>query len=1042
MSSPDILIITAANAAQARGYERQLRWRRTRGALGPEVVTRVVPDTDGRRIGSGASTLLALRAAAILLHARRPGARSMTELFKGVAIAVIHSGGDSRRLPAYAALGKAFTPLPALGPDGLPTTMFDEVLRELSAAARRTERTARPGGGDGQSGWRPGAVVASGDLLVGGVRLPPAGEAPSAIAESEVTFLAAPRPMETATRHGVFVTDDAGRLLDFLQKPSATTARRRGAVRPGRGRAAWPLVDTGVVSLSPRGIARWLVAAGVSLGRRGIETRGILREVERGTAPPIDLYLHLFACFAERIDAEQYCNDCAIDGPSARRNLLAMRQTLRRSSVRVEQLERAAFFHVGTTRELLDRSTAEASANEPIHRSGRTASAWRSQASGPCLIGSVITGALHGGRRSVIEGCELDGETVLEGDNLLVGIPRGAGRLVLPRGAGLAALPVGADRWAVLAFSDADDFKTSVRDGGTIAGAGVKERVQADPELWRGVAAVDDDCSAFDLRLWVVGSLRESLASASEFLVSSKRSRHEWLRWRAQPRASLRELLARVNHSRLIAQRSELATRGALATLDRAVENPGVDCEALRRLLDAQSPLHTAERASAAAQLERYARASDSPLRAARALFVASAIEPALPRRGNRLKSDLDVRAQRRRAEAFECIARGVAESVPPPDNALHLRGAVGGRVVVSSPARIDLAGGWSDTPPICNLYGGRVVNTAVSLEGRAPIVVAITRIAEPVIRIRSVDANVAVEVSDLLALRAFRDPSDPTALARAALCLMGFAPAGANASLARHLERAGGGIELEMSSSLPRGSGLGTSSILAAALIRALASLRGDRSSRDEVIERTSATEQMIATRGGWQDQVGGIVPGFKFATTEPGARQRPVVHAVDMPRAFEAELHSRSVLLFTGVRRMARGILETVVARVVGGEREAVEAIAELRDNAVAMRYALQDRDLEAVASELSRYGRLKRTVDPASSLRAVDAFVAAHRRDIAGWSFCGAGGGGFVLLLAHSASGASRLRRVLSRDPFHPRARSFKFDFDRVGATVSVE
>jgi len=1026
--------------------------------LGPETTTLVVPDSDGRRIGSGASTFLALRAAAAVLHARSPQVRSLIALFASASVAVIHSGGDSRRLPAYAAIGKVFTPLPAIGPDSLPTTMLDEVLRELRGVA--SERTARQGT-DGRAAWRPGAVIASGDLLVGGVRLtrPAREQVPNPSSnpvhdhdldpdhDQGVTFLAAPRPMQTATRHGVFVTDDSGRVLDFLQKPDAVTAARRGAVRPGRGRRAWPLVDTGVVSLSPRAIARWLAAAGVTLGRNGLKTRGLLREVERGTAPPIDLYLHVFACFAERIDAARYCDDCGVGNPAARRTLLAMRRGLRGrpgSGVRVERLESAAFFHVGTTRELLERSTATTSDNEPIRRSQRTASTWSSRATAPCLIGSVVTGVLRGGERSVIEGCELDEGIVLEGDNLLVGIPRGAGRLTLPRGAGLAALPVGQRHWAVLAFSVLDDFKTSVRDGGTIGGVRIDQLVRHDPATWHSLARADDERSAFELRLWSVGMLRESLESARQFLVGQSQSQvagaaDSGSTRVARPRASLRELLARVNHTRLIAQRAELATRGALATLEVAVENPRVDSAALGRLIESQES-GAAARATAISRLERYAHASDSPLLAARALFMAAALDPVATRRGHSRPSASDRRCGGHREEAFQFVARGVSEAVDPPQGPLQLRGRVGDRVLVSSPARIDLAGGWSDTPPICNLYGGRVVNAAVSLDGRLPISVTITRIAEPVIRIHSLDAKVAVELSDVTELRAFHNPHDPTALARAALCLMGFGPSGARGSLRAHLARAGGGIALEMRSSVPRGSGLGTSSILAAAVIRALSTVRGERSSRGEVIALTSATEQMISTRGGWQDQVGGIVPGFKCATTEPGARQHPAIEAIRVDSQLEQQLRSQAILCFTGVHRMARGILETVVARVVGGERDAVEAIVELRDNAMRMRDALCASDLDAVARELARYGRLKRTVDPASSLRSVDAFTTAHHRDMAGWTFCGAGGGGFVLLLAPSAASAARLRRALTRDPLHPRARIFEFEFDRGGVTVN--
>lgn len=43
-------------------------------------------------------------------------------------------------------------------------------------------------------------------------------------------------------------------------------------------------------------------------------------------------------------------------------------------------------------------------------------------------------------------------------------------------------------------------------------------------------------------------------------------------------------------------------------------------------------------------------------------------------------------------------------------------------KAIVEKPLRIDLAGGWSDTPPICNAMGGCVLNAAILLEGVKPV--------------------------------------------------------------------------------------------------------------------------------------------------------------------------------------------------------------------------------------------------------------------------------------------------------------------------------
>ena len=56
----DYLILTASNALQARAYESQLQARRELGLLPQVGEAFVVPDLEGRRIGSGGSTLWCL----------------------------------------------------------------------------------------------------------------------------------------------------------------------------------------------------------------------------------------------------------------------------------------------------------------------------------------------------------------------------------------------------------------------------------------------------------------------------------------------------------------------------------------------------------------------------------------------------------------------------------------------------------------------------------------------------------------------------------------------------------------------------------------------------------------------------------------------------------------------------------------------------------------------------------------------------------------------------------------------------------------------
>jgi len=84
--------------------------------------------------------------------------------------------------------------------------------------------------------------------------------------------------------------------------------------------------------------------------------------------------------------------------------------------------------------------------------------------------------------------------------------------------------------------------------------------------------------------------------------------------------------------------------------------------------------------------------------------------------------------------DAFACIQDAVREGATAENN--HpLGGWQYDQVHVSAPPRIDLGGGWSDTPPFCFDWGGTVLNCALEIEGDYPIETEIVRISDPVIR-------------------------------------------------------------------------------------------------------------------------------------------------------------------------------------------------------------------------------------------------------------------------------------------------------------------
>ena len=111
----DYVILTASNEQQAEGFRKQLEERKS--FLPKHTKFVAIPDRDGLRVGSGGATLEVLKYL-----------RSQEESFEKLRVLVIHSGGDSKRVPQYSALGKLFSPVPHKLPNGRNSTLFDEFM--------------------------------------------------------------------------------------------------------------------------------------------------------------------------------------------------------------------------------------------------------------------------------------------------------------------------------------------------------------------------------------------------------------------------------------------------------------------------------------------------------------------------------------------------------------------------------------------------------------------------------------------------------------------------------------------------------------------------------------------------------------------------------------------------------------------------------------------------------------------------------------------------------------------------------------------------
>ena len=95
---------------------------------------------------------------------------------------------------------------------------------------------------------------------------------------------------------------------------------------------------------------------------------------------------------------------------------------------------------------------------------------------------------------------------------------------------------------------------------------------------------------------------------------------------------------------------------------------------------------------------------------------------------------------------------------------------ALGQSVTVECPARIDIAGGWSDTPPITYEHGGAVINAAIVLDNKRPIGAKVTKIEALQLRLQiGLDDSYTITIDTLSQLSDYACPHAPGALLKAA---------------------------------------------------------------------------------------------------------------------------------------------------------------------------------------------------------------------------------------------------------------------------------
>ncbi|GKB32177.1 bifunctional fucokinase/fucose pyrophosphorylase isoform X2, partial [Tanacetum coccineum] len=330
-------------------------------------------------------------------------------------------------------------------------------------------------------------------------------------------------------------------------------------------------------------------------------------------------------------------------------------------------------------------------------------------------------------------------------------------------------------------------------------------------------------------------------------------------------------------------------------------------------------------------------------------------------------------------------------------------------KVKVELPVRVDFGGSWSDMPPWISERVGCVLNMAITFDSSLPIGTVIETTQTPGVYI-SDDASDELYISDFSSITTPFDKDDRFRLVKSALLVTGIVHDKTLIST---------GLLVKTWARVPRGSGLGTSSILAAAVVKGLLRISDGDESNENVARLVLVLEQIMGTGGGWQDPIGGLYPGIKCTTSFPGIPLRVQVMSLLASPRLVTELQERLLVVFTGQVRFAYQVIEKVVTRYLQRDNLLISSMKRLVELAKTGREALMKCNIDELGDIMTETWRMHQEIDPHCSNEFIDSLFAFADRYCCGYKMAGAGGGGFALLVAKNVENAQQLKQALEEN-----------------------
>lgn len=690
-------------------------------------------------------------------------------------------------------------------------------------------------------------------------------------------------------------------------------------------------------------------------------------------------------------------------------------------SVAILPLQGGEFYHYGTSRELISSTLSLQNKvydqRRIIHRKIKPNPAMFIQNS--CTPVDLTAGNAD----LWIENSYVSQGWQLSSRHIITGVPVNQWTITLPEGVCVDIVPVGDKEWAVRPYGVNDAFRGSL----TATDTHFLEKPFTQWMSERNLTLEDfNGTNTNDLQaagIFPVVTNVEEMGQVLRWMVSEARQEAGKEIWKHATRLSADEIASQANLKRLYAQREEF-TRQNWVSLARNYE------KSVFYQLDLQ---HAAD---------EFVRLDlDAPDELPEEAQLMSRIHNHMLR--SRINSRKGTDGEAEKLKAFELLRDGLLGEISNQKSLPQLNVYSDQIVWGRSPVRIDVAGGWTDTPPYSLYSGGNVVNLAIELNGQPPLQVYIKPCNEHHIILRSIDMGAMEIIKTYEELSQYKKVGSPFSIPKAALVLAGFHPdfsAEHYGTLSEQLEAFGAGLEITLLAAIPAGSGLGTSSILASTVLGAVNDFCGLAWDKNEICRRTLVLEQLLTTGGGWQDQYGGVLHGIKLLQTEDGFNQSPQVRWLPDYLFSEPGFKECHLLYYTGITRTAKGILGEIVSSMFLNSSAHLSLLAEMKAHALDMAEAVQRGHFNRYATLVGKSWMQNKALDSGTNPPSVEAIIDRIKDYTLGYKLPGAGGGGYLYMVAKDVEAAARIKEILTNNPPNARARFVRMDLSNKGLQIS--